>query len=184
MTIDRRSAMPVGRRSVLRAGMLCVAALATVPLLGALQGCAKGSPRAVAYGRDECANCRMTVSDPRYAAALVTAKGRTLVFDSIECLASFVLRNDASQGADRTAVGSPWVASHLAPNALMPAEEGWFEREAGPGSPMGKGLTAYPTESEARSQGDASATPLRWKGVLALVAREGLRQGDDRAARG
>ncbi len=184
MTTDPRSAALVGRRSVLRAGMLCVATLVAAPLLGALQGCATGSPRAIAYGRDECANCRMIVSDPRYAAELVTAKGRTLVFDSIECLASFALRNDDSPASARQAIGSLWVAAHLAPNALMPAEQGWFQRDEGPGSPMGKGLTAFATESDARAHGNAAAPPLRWEGVLALVAREGLRQGDDRAARG
>jgi copper chaperone NosL len=163
--------------------MLCAASLAAVPLLGALQGCTAGAPRAIAIGRDQCANCRMVVSDPRYATELVTAKGRTLAFDSIECLATFVLRNDASPAVDRLAIGSLWVAAHPAPNALMPAEQGWFQREEGPGSPMGKGLTAFATEGEARAHGYARTSSLGWDEVLALVEREGLRRGDAHAAR-
>ena len=158
--------------------MLCVASLAAAPLLAALQGCANSGPRAIAYGRDQCGNCRMMISDPRYAAELVTARGRTLVFDSIECLASFVLHNEAAPSAARTAVGSLWVAAHRAPNTLLPAEHSWFRQESGPGSPMGKGLTAFATEREARSHGEMAGSPLVWRDVFALVAREGLRQGD------
>ena len=184
MTTDHGAAGLVGRRSVLRSGMLCMASLAVMPLLTALEGCATAAPRAIAYGRDQCANCRMIVSDPRYATELVTAKGRTLAFDSIECLASFVLRNNASPAAGRLAIGSLWVAAHVAPNALMPAEKGWFQRDEGSGSPMGKGLTAFATDGEARAHGFARTSSLGWDEVLALVERDGLRRGDDRAARG
>ena len=184
MTTSPPAAAHIGRRSVLRVGMLCMASLTAVPLLVVLQGCTTGAPRAIAFGRDECANCRMIVSDPRYATELVTAKGRTLAFDSIECLASFVLRNNASPAAGRLAIGSLWVSAHVAPNALMPAEQGWFHRDEGSGSPMGKGLAAFASDGEARAYGYARTSALGWDEVLALVERDGLRGGDDRAARG
>lgn len=170
MTVNPLPAMPVGRRTVLRTGALLLASLAAAPMLGALAACASAGPRPIAYGRDQCANCRMVVSDPRYAAELVTAKGRTLVFDSVECLATYLIRETRD-----AAGGSPWVATHDAPATLVPAERALFRRVTGPGSPMGKGLTAYASPSA------AGAETLPWADVVTLVRREGLRRGGDRA---
>jgi hypothetical protein len=43
-------------------------------------------PRPVAWGEAVCAHCRMLVSDPRYAAQIVTADGEVLNFDDPGCL--------------------------------------------------------------------------------------------------
>ena len=126
----------------------CAAAL----LLGA---CAAPGPRPIAYDRDVCAFCSMTVSDPRYGAELITAKGKVQTFDSIECLASYYLAN-------RATTRSLWVTDA---GRLVPAERARFRRapaDAEGNSPMGLGLIA------------AADGTLGWSDVLALVAREGL----------
>jgi len=121
-------------------------------LLGA---CAAAGPRPIAYDRDVCAFCSMTVSDPRYGAELVTVKGKVLTFDSIECLASYYLAN-------RAATRSVWVTQS---GRLVPAERTRFRRaapDAEGSSPMGLGLSA------------AADGKLGWTDVVAMVEREGL----------
>ena len=123
-----------------------------------LAACAAAGPRPIAYDRDACAFCRMTVSDPRYGAELVSAHGKVYTFDSVECLASYYLAN-------RAATRSLWVTNADRPGELVPAEKARFHRAAARaegGSPMGLGLSA------------SSAGSLGWDEVLSLVAREGL----------
>lgn len=164
----------ITRRAALHRGALLGLALVGVPMLGALDACvASREPRSIAYGRDECAFCRMVVSEPRYATALMTSKGRTLVFDSVECLASWCVAN--SRDAKRAR--SLRVSVSGKPDEMMPAEEAHFWR-AERGSPMGKGLTALRTPAEARALGlPAGAELMRWPQVVALVEREGLQRG-------
>lgn len=162
------------RRAALHRGALIGLALVGVPMLGALDACvASREPRSVAYGRDECAFCRMVVSEPRYATALVTSKGKTLVFDSVECLASWC----AANARDAKRARSLRVSVSAKPDEMMPADEAYFSR-AEHGSPMGKGLTAVRSPAEARAMGlAAGAALMRWPQVVALVEREGLQRG-------
>jgi copper chaperone NosL len=130
-------------------------------------------PRPIQYGRDACDYCRMQISDPRYGAELVTGKGKVHTFDSIECLAAYYLA-----GGDRATTRSVWVSDFAHPGTLVPGETAHYLRAAGPSSPMGKGLMAFsPAADTAALRRSYGGVPLRWADVLALVEREGLRQG-------
>lgn len=47
-------------------------------------------PLPIAWGEEACAHCRMHLSDPRYAAQLVTPDGRAVNFDDPGCLLRYV----------------------------------------------------------------------------------------------
>jgi copper chaperone NosL len=164
------SGVRIDRRAALRTGALLIAGAAAAPALGVLAACATTEPRAIAYGHDECAYCRMVVSDARFAAALVTAKGRTVAFDSAECLASYYAQERRDRGRD--AVHSLWVSDYRHPGQLIPARRARFVRIGGPGSPMGKGLIAFRSDADTHGMTDGSAT-LGWDEVVALVEGEG-----------
>ncbi|MEP6731672.1 MAG: nitrous oxide reductase accessory protein NosL [bacterium] len=154
----------VSRRAALRTGML-------LAVVSALDACAAAGPRSIAYGHDECAFCRMTVSEPRFAAAMVSTKGRTLVFDSAECLASYHARHQRD-------ARSLWVSDYLHPGSLVSAERARFNRASGQSSPMGKGLMAFSSARDAMANRAAGNTQsFGWSDVLALVQREGLARG-------
>ena len=129
-------------------------------------GCAPGGPRAIAYDRESCGYCRMTISDPRFGAEVMTATGKVHTFDSIECVASFV----AAQGAE--SVRGAWVSDWNHPGTLLAADSAEFRRIEGPaGSPMGKGLVA--TKPGAAPAGArAPGVVMRWQDVLAAAAHE------------
>ena len=162
------------RRAALRKGALLIAGTLAAPTLGALAACAATEPRPIAYGRDECAYCRMIVTDSRYAAALVTAKGRTLAFDSVECLASYCAQDADGRGG--TNPQSLRVSVYDHPGHLVPAPRARFMRMGGADGGMGTGLVAFRSDADARRLAPESMT-LGWDDVLALVARDGLRRG-------
>ncbi len=168
------SGLRIDRRAALRKGALLIAGAVAAPAFGTLAACAATGPRPIAYGHDECAYCRMVVSDSRFAAALLTGKGRTVVFDSAECLAGYVAQEGSRRGND--AAQSLLVSDYDHPGRLIPARRARFLRLAGPGSPMGKGLAAFRSDADARRVTDRTGTS-GWDEVLALVGREGLPRG-------
>lgn len=144
------------------------AVLAGLLLLAA--GCAPRAPRPIAYGEEPCDECRMAISDARFGAELVTAKGRIYVFDSIECLGSFTLdQPEAPRGL--------WVTDYNRPGTLLPVDSASFHQLTGAaGSPMGRGLVATRRGEGPRAGGSAGAdvaSAMAWPDVLAL-----LRAGD------
>lgn len=163
--------LPVDRRAAIRTGIALLFGASAAPVLGALHGCAGAEPRPIAYDRDECAFCRMVVSEPRFAAALVTATRRTLAFDSVECLASYTILHRATR---EPAPRSLWVSVDARPGRLAPAREARYLRDTNSPSPMGKGIRALaPTDSGTPAGGEL----LAWDEVLTLVEREGVRRG-------
>jgi copper chaperone NosL len=157
------------RGAVLRPSLLTAAWL--------LAGCTR-SPQPIAYGGDACDYCRMVISDQRYGAELVTAKGKVHKFDSVECLAAYYLER-RGEGS----VASVWVADFQRPGTLVPAEAARYLRVSGPASPMGKGLMAFaPSADTAGLRRTFGGDPLRWTDVLALVEREGIAPRADAGA--
>lgn len=121
-----------------------------------------GNGRPIVYDRDACDFCRMTISDRRFGAEVVTAKGKIRTFDSIECLASFVAGLDGSE-APRAIL----VTDYDHPGTFIDAERARYLRVSGPGSPMGGGLMAFAANADTamlvrRSGGQA----LGWAEVL------------------
>ena len=47
-------------------------------------------PAEIRYGEDQCIHCHMTITDSRFVAEIVTAKGKALKFDAIECMVSYL----------------------------------------------------------------------------------------------
>lgn len=141
-----------------------------LPLLAAvlLAGC-EPEPRPIRYGEDACAHCRMTVSDARFGAELVTATGKTLAFDSIECLAEF-FQTHTDGAAD---VHSVWVTAYDVPETLMPAEAAAFLQSPGLRSPMGAGLAAFRDRLTAeQARAEYGGELLDWAGAVAHVQAE------------
>lgn len=54
-----------------------------------LFGCSSG-PQPIRFGRDGCESCKMTLTDHRFGAEIVTTKGKVFKFDDVNCLISFI----------------------------------------------------------------------------------------------
>jgi nitrous oxide reductase accessory protein NosL len=96
-----------------------------------LAACTSDRPAPIAYDADTCTYCHMQISDRRFAAVIVTRHGRTLKFDSIECLRAFHDHNRAD-------IASIWVSDFAHPGAMLLANQAqYFDLGAGR-APMGK----------------------------------------------
>lgn len=42
------------------------------------------------YGKDQCDHCRMTLTDRKYGAEIITKKGKTIKFDAVECMINYL----------------------------------------------------------------------------------------------
>jgi copper chaperone NosL len=110
----------------------------------------------------------MTVTDPRYGSELVTATGKTFMFDSVECLAAYVEENPDVD------VHSLWVPNFREPGSLMKVEEAFFVRGGQLKSPMSLNVAAFPaaTAQPAVVADSTGGEPMNWPDVRRLVRTE------------
>lgn len=156
----RAERQQVGRGPALATALI---ALAGTSLLA---GC-EPQPQPIRYGEDMGAHCRMTISDARFGAQLLTTTGKAYSFDSVECLAGYVLASPEAAGDAH----SLWVTAYDDPGMLIPLDEAYFVRAPNLHSPMGENLAAFgeaTPEAEALAAFD-DAELLSWDEVLALV---------------
>lgn len=140
-------------------------ALGALVALLVAAGCSDG-PRTVHPGTDLCHHCHMTVSEEGFASQLVTDRGRSYVFDSIECMAEFI----GQDGVPRDQVRSLWVTDFSEPGAWIRAEDARFLRSTQLRSPMGMGLSAHASDDAARPiRSGFGGELLSWDEVLLLV---------------
>ena len=85
----------------------------------------------IVFGTDACAECRMIISDRRFGAVVVTATGKSLPFDSVDCLLEY-LRSHPQQ--ERTGT---FVVDASAPGTLIPAEQAMYVVDGSVRPPMG-----------------------------------------------
>ena len=62
-------------------------------ILPALLTACSQKPDKIRYGSDECAYCKMMITDNRFATQIVTETGKSIKFDAIECMADYVEEN-------------------------------------------------------------------------------------------
>lgn len=113
------------------------------PLILALSAC-NPQPQPIDFGADACDFCRMTIVDQRYAAQLVTTKGRNYRFDAIECL----LRFDQER-TDPTPASHYLVANFDQPGLMLDATQAGYLISPQLPSPMGANLTAFDSRERA-----------------------------------
>lgn len=125
-------------------------------------------PEPIRYGEDNCAYCRMTVTDPRYGSELVTSTGKTYMFDSIECLAAYVQENPEIE------VHSLWVPNFRDPGTLMNVEDAFLVRSDTLKSPMSLNVAAFrkSSASPAAVSDSLGGTVMSWDEVRSLVKRK------------
>jgi len=144
-------------------------------ILVLLAGC-QPEPRAIRYGEDVGAHCKMTVSDARFGSELLTTTGKVHVFDAVECLANYVLAHP--ELADQT--HSLWVTAYDAPGELVPLDSAFFIHSRDIQSPMGGGLAAFgPSTSPEEAQRQLGGDILTWADVLEL-SNQPVQRGADR----
>jgi copper chaperone NosL len=117
-------------------------AVAGVLLLINLSSCST-SPTPIKPGTDNCSFCKMTISDARYGAEIVTKKGKVYKFYDAHCVLSF-LKNDIKDGD----VDNIYFVDFDGQHELINAKSAFFLKSDELNTPMGGNIAAF-TSKEA-----------------------------------
>ncbi len=151
-----------------------LAAVVTAVLL-LVVSCADPAPRALALGTDECAQCRMMITDPRFGAQVIMRTGKIQTFDAIECVAAFVA------SADSTRLRSVWVTDFERPGTWIRASEALYVADASRASPMGRSLLALNGATDSTAARARYGGHVRNRHALVQGARLSLSTGHTHA---
>lgn len=134
-----------------------------VIIIGMLAACSH-APEPILYGKDACAHCKMTIMDKRFAAEVITAKGKVFKFDAAECMAGFLKENP---GIANDAKCVFLVNDFTRPDQFTDARNSFFLRDSSFASPMGGNLAAFFSRSSAEAaKKDGAAQIYTWLQLL------------------
>jgi len=121
------------------------ASLAFIAFL--LMGC---NPKAekINLGKDQCAECKMTIVDPKFGAEIVTKKGKVYKFDDTHCIAVFLER----RGVELSNIHQTLFVQYNAPGEFVKVKSAEFVVSSQFKSPMGGNAAAFKNATEANKK--------------------------------
>lgn len=101
-------------------------------------------PVKIHYGSEECAHCRMMITDDRFAAQIITKKEKAIKFDAVECLAAYQAENEKDQEG-----AVYWFSNYENSGDWIKFENAVFIKSEVVKSPMGASLLSVSSSEEA-----------------------------------
>lgn len=102
-----------------------------------LSACNAG-PEALKYGNDNCFSCKMTISDQRFGAEIVTKKGRVIKFDDSYCMLGYLKTKDLAL----TEIKNIYLTNFTGDHQLLNVEEAVMLQSNALRGPMGGNIAA------------------------------------------
>lgn len=107
-----------------------------IPLLALVWSCTpKTEP--INYGEDQCAFCKMSIVDDKYATETVTSKGKVYKYDDISCM---IRHHRTMENAD---LAFRVVNNFSHPEEFLDVEKAFFIQSDQYASPMGGNTAAF-----------------------------------------
>ncbi|MBL0316037.1 MAG: nitrous oxide reductase accessory protein NosL [Flavobacteriales bacterium] len=125
-------------------------------------------PEPIILGKDECAFCRMKVSDPRFAAEVVSTKGKVFKFDDISCAAQFIQKENLLAPE----IFGVYFSDYTNPQSLLNADSCILFQCDELRSPMNGNVAALSSKEEVKQLPFAASGKItRWQEYLTGFAR-------------
>jgi copper chaperone NosL len=102
-------------------------------------------PVPIEYDKDQCDLCKMTISDVKFGAEIVTKKGKSFKYDAAECMINAVSLGNMK--ADD--IGGYFVVDAANPKKLIDAFKAVYLISEKFPSPMGADLSAFANKTDA-----------------------------------
>lgn len=112
-----------------------IAVLAFVFMLSACST----EPQPIILGRDNCDFCKMTISDARFGAEIITRKSKIYKFDDPHCVRSFLNENKV----EKENIAGVYFVDFNTPHTLIEAEKAFFLQSPALRSPMNGNIAAF-----------------------------------------
>ena len=118
-----------------------------VPAIGMMIFFAGCTPKAekIIIGKDSCAECRMTIMDPKFGGEIVTTKGRVYKFDDTHCIALFLER----RGVELSEIHQTLFVNYESNNSFIDVKDAEFVISSTLKSPMAGNAAAFPNAAAA-----------------------------------
>lgn len=92
---------------------------------------------------DQCAHCKMMISDERFATQVISPKGKAVTFDAIECMVSWQKEQADTDGYQA------WVSDYNKGGSWIKASQAIYVKSEVVSSPMGASLLSFNSKEEA-----------------------------------
>ena len=123
--------------------------------------CANDKAVPIKLNADNCDFCGMSIADGKFAAEVITEKGRAYKFDDISCMMNYCKENS------NTKMGAYFVNDFAQDNVLIPTNTAFFLSGGTIQSPMRGGIIAFSKETDAKEFGiKLNAQSLSWEAIL------------------
>lgn len=122
---------------------ISIAALVTLVLAGC-----NPKPEQIAFGKDNCAECKMTIMDPKFGGEIITKKGKVYKFDDAHCVAIFLER----RGVEMSDIHQTLFVDYNNPNNFIKVKSAEFVVSSQLKSPMGGNAAAFKDQGAAKSK--------------------------------
>ncbi len=138
------------------------AAAAAFFFIMSFSSCTSG-PEPIRTGVDNCYFCKMTISDARFGAELVTKKGRVYKFDDVHCIVAYIKTKDVEPGN----VKDYYLTNYSGTHQLINVNTVLLLKSDGLRSPMGGNIAAFDNaDSLATIQKRFPGNTLTWNDVI------------------
>ncbi|MBI4946986.1 MAG: nitrous oxide reductase accessory protein NosL [Bacteroidetes bacterium] len=122
-------------------------------------------PQPIAYGKEQCAFCKMTISDSRFGCELLTKKGKVYKFDASECMINYISKNKVEEGT----IYSLLTTDYSSPGKFINARNALFLISNSIQSPMGANLAAF---AEKKTAGAYDGNLLSWEQIFMEISQK------------
>ncbi|MFL9482939.1 nitrous oxide reductase accessory protein NosL [Chitinophagaceae bacterium LWZ2-11] len=118
-----------------------------------------GGPEPILLGKDNCVSCKMTISDKRFGAELVTEKGKCYKFDDVHCLLAFMKSGEVKESA----VKAVYFVDFAGTNQLIKGTDVLLIKSTELKAPMGGNIAAFSSENDKNTAMETfHATLINW----------------------
>jgi copper chaperone NosL len=127
-----------------------------------LSSCSTG-PEPVKFGIDNCHACKMTISDQRFGAEIVTKKGKIYKFDDTHCIVEFIQSKTISQEE----ISKVYLIDFGNPGKLIDANTAFLLQSDDLRSPMAGNVAAFSSrDGRASISSQYKGYELTWNDLL------------------
>ena len=112
-----------------------------------IAGCKPKSEK-ISFGKDQCAECKMIIMDPKFGGEIVTKKGKVYKFDDTHCVAVFLER----RGVELNNIHQTLFVNYNDNNEFVKVRAAEFVVSSQLKSPMGGNAAAFKNANEAKKK--------------------------------
>lgn len=126
-------------------------------LVFVLTSCSSG-PQPIKLGEESCAFCKMTISDNKFGAEIITKKGRIYKFDDTHCVLGFMKANTINDND----IQDTYLVNFEEPHNFVSAQNAFLLKSSELRSPMGGNVAAF----DEKTKMETANTNIKGEGVV------------------